>query len=90
MSGNGNAAELEFYYSDLADAISNIKKDESNIRISSLYRQIIITGASDNDAVAVYDLAGRTIYRGCSHSIIVNPGTYIVKVENTVGKILIL
>ena len=90
LSGNGNAAELEFYYSDLADAISNIKKDESNIRISSLYRQIIITGASDNDAVAVYDLAGRTIYRGCSHSIIVNPGTYIVKVENTVGKILIL
>ncbi len=50
---------------------------------------IQIKGLKGNEKVMVFDLLGRRIPVNNIHAIPVNPGIYIVKVDNRVGKVLV-
>lgn len=64
---------------DEAESVASI--GTSDITVGAANGTITVAGAADNDAVAVFDLAGATVANGCGNCTLpVAPGLYIVKV----------
>lgn len=60
------------------------------ITVKSAGKKVVISGNDDNSAVSIYEINGRQIYHGFDNEIqMPAPGIYIVKINNTVQKVMI-
>lgn len=80
-----NIEEMDF--SDV-DGITNDSDEE--LRVSVNYGILIIDGVGVNECVTVYDMQGRVVYNGTSHTVDnLSPSLYIVKAGDKTAKISI-
>lgn len=64
--------------------------DVYGITVKSAGDKVIVSGNDDNAAVSIYEINGRQIYHGFDNEIqMPAPGIYIVKINNTVQKVMI-
>jgi len=59
----------------------------AGVSVTGTYGAIMVAGT--DDAVAVYDMAGRTIYAGAAGRIAAAPGLYIVRIARSTWKVLV-
>lgn len=62
---------------------------ERTIRIVANHGVLIVEGLGKGEAVTVYDMNGRTVYRGTAQSILLQSGSYVVRAGNKTVKVVI-
>ena len=81
-AGLGNVAELQFYGTiNTPVTVTSLSGDADKISIHGTNGHIQVLGANPSERLQVSDLAGRMVYSGLSHDIMVLPHkVYVVKV----------
>lgn len=68
----------------------DIRSGKNDLSVSTSGKTIIVSKIAPDDAVSVYNVEGRLIYRGKKHQIDVeDKGIYLVRVDNTTRKVRI-
>ena len=60
-----------------------------NITVSTSSRTLVIHGAADNSLVYISTLDGRTAYKGFAKTVELEPGVYVVSVEDAAFKAIV-
>ena len=50
---------------------------------------ITINGLTASDLVTIFDISGRQLKTGNSNVLTVNPGVYMVKINNYISKVVV-
>ena len=68
--------------------IGNMAADRT-VRIIAGHGVLTVKGLGNGEVVTVYDMNGRTVYRGTAHSIPLQPGSYVVRTGSKTVKVVI-
>ena len=81
-SGFAHIEEMDY------SGIGNMAADRT-VRIIANHSVLTVEGLGNGETVTVYDMNGRTVYRGTAHSIPLQPGSYVVRAGNKTVKVVI-
>lgn len=81
-SGFAHIEEMDY------SGIGNMEADRT-VRIIAGHGVLTVEGLGNGEAVIVYDMNGRTVYRGTAQSILLQSGSYVVRAGNKTVKVVI-
>ena len=81
-SGFAHIEEMDY------SGIGHVAAD-CTVRIVANHGALIVEGLGNGEAVTVYDMNGRTVYRGTAQPILLQSGSYVVRAGNKTVKVVI-
>ena len=84
---SGVSASCDITVSEYSGVEETDENSECNIYVKN--GTLCVTGLRENQSIDVYSFNGVCIYSGTKHIIPLNPGTYIVKVCNSIKKVIV-